>query len=359
MKFLQNPPRKMQSFGEMPSMAGNMFAAYASVATSAMLFRSMANDVVPEPVKSFFYSVFSRFFKRYFDRFFTKLSTHMTMVVDEQSGITTNQIYDAAEIYLRTKINPDADRLKVNKSSKQKKISLSMEKDQEVFDNFNNISLKWQFVLVQPDGDSRRYQPEKRYFELTFEKQSRDAVVNEYLPFILAKAKEIKETERAVKLYTRDCPFNDDDEGGNGGGGYWGCINLDHPVTFDKLALDPNLKRAIIEDLDRFVRRKDYYKKVGKAWKRGYLLYGPPGTGKSSLIAAMANYLKFDVYDLELSSLYSNSELRRILLCTSNKSILVIEDIDCSAQMHDRDRDRDKDTESENDDSSNTKVIIT
>ena len=46
------------------------------------------------------------------------------------------------------------------------------------------------------------------------------------------------------------------------------------------------------DDLDSFIRRKEMYKKVGKAWKRGYLIYGPPGTGKSSLIAAMANYLK-------------------------------------------------------------------
>jgi chaperone BCS1 len=82
--------------------------------------------------------------------------------------------------------------------------------------------------------------------------------------------------------------------------------------------------------------RKDFYKKVGKAWKRGYLLYGPPGTGKSSLIAAMANYLKFDIYDLELTSLSSNSDLRRVLLSTTSRSILVIEDIDCSVQTRDR-----------------------
>ncbi|KAL7144197.1 hypothetical protein ABFS83_08G242900 [Erythranthe nasuta] len=348
----------MQSFGGMPSMASNIFSAYASVAASMMLFRSMANDVVPEPVKSFFYSLFSRFFKQYLDRFFTKPSTQLTMVVDEQSGISPNEIYGAAEIYLRTKINPAADRLKANKSSKHKKIILSMEKGHEVSDSFNGFDLKWQFVLIEPDGDTRKYRSEKRYFELTFDKQNKEAVVGEYLPFVLARAKEIKEKERAVKLYTRDCPFtDDDDEGGNGGGGYWGCINLDHPVTFNKLAMEPALKNGIIEDLDRFVRRKDYYRKVGKAWKRGYLLYGPPGTGKSSLIAAMANYLKFDVYDLELSSLYSNSELRRILLCTSNKSILVIEDIDCTAQMHDRERDRDN-TDSDHEDSVGTKLTL-
>ncbi|KAL0349540.1 UNVERIFIED_CONTAM: AAA-ATPase [Sesamum radiatum] len=127
----------------------------------------------------------------------------------------------------------------------------------------------------------------------------------------------------------------DDDYCGRGGGD-WRCINFDHPVTFDKLAMDPNLKQAIIDDLDRFVRRKDYYRKLGKAWKRGYLLYGPPGTGQSSLIVPMANYLRFDVYDLDLTSLYHKQELRRTLHCTTSKLIIVIEDIDCSSQMHNR-----------------------
>ncbi|KAM5546719.1 hypothetical protein ABKV19_001312 [Rosa sericea] len=102
------------------------------------------------------------------------------------------------------------------------------------------------------------------------------------------------------------------------------------------MAMEPELKRTVIEDLDRFVRRKNFYRKVGKAWKRGYLLYGPPGTGKSSLVAAMANYLKFDVYDLELASVRGNSQLRNVLLSTTNRSILVIEDIDCSVDLKNR-----------------------
>ncbi|KAM2980218.1 hypothetical protein FF2_011689 [Malus domestica] len=40
--------------------------------------------------------------------------------------------------------------------------------------------------------------------------------------------------------------------------------------------MDPKLKEELINDLDRFVKRKEFYGRVGKAWKRGYLLYGPP-----------------------------------------------------------------------------------
>ncbi|KAF9601665.1 hypothetical protein IFM89_021717 [Coptis chinensis] len=34
-----------------------------------------------------------------------------------------------------------------------------------------------------------------------------------------------------------------------------------------------------------------------KKRNRGY--YGPPGTGKSTMIAAIANFLEYDIYDIE------------------------------------------------------------
>ncbi|XP_052483257.1 AAA-ATPase At3g50940-like, partial [Gossypium raimondii] len=79
------------------------------------------------------------------------------------------------------------------------------------------------------------------------------------------------------------------------------------------------------------------------AWKRGYLLYGPPGTGKSSLVAAIANYMRYDVYDLQFQSVRNDSDLRRILTSTTNRSILLIEDIDCSTKVsHNRTKVKEK-----------------
>lgn len=80
------------------------------------------------------------------------------------------------------------------------------------------------------------------------------------------------------------------------------------------------------------MREKSAIAKIGKAWKRRYILVGPPGTGKSTMIAAMANFLNYDVYDLELTIVQDNNQL--ILFCSMfrAKSIIVVQDIDCSLE---------------------------
>ncbi|OVA18769.1 hypothetical protein BVC80_1831g339 [Macleaya cordata] len=127
---------------------------------------------------------------------------------------------------------------------------------------------------------TRSYQFAKKSYELSFHKKHKDKVQECYLPYVLKKSKELKEENKVVKLHTYGSCYRDHHD--ERGSGVWGSINLEHPATFDTLAMEPEIKKELMEDLERFVKRREYYKKVGKAWKRGYLLYGPPGTGKSS-----------------------------------------------------------------------------
>lgn len=83
--------------------------------------------------------------------------------------------------------------------------------------------------------------------------------------------------------------------------------------------MDPKKKKEIMDDLTEFTKAQDYYKKIGKPWKRGYLLYGPPGTGKSTMIAAIANFLRYDIYDLELTAVVDNTNLRKLLIEISKR----------------------------------------
>ncbi|PAN13387.2 hypothetical protein PAHAL_2G389800 [Panicum hallii] len=158
-----------------------------------------------------------------------------------------------------------------------------------------------------------------------------------YVPFIIATVGEERWRQCKIEIVMNV-------------GSSWHGITHHHPAKFDTLAMDPELKRTLIADLDRFLKRKDYYRRIGKAWTRGYLLYGPPGTGKSSLVAAMANYLHFNLYDLDLSDVHSNSTLQKLLIGLENKSILVIEDIDCCFSAASREEKSD-DAESDSSDS--------
>ncbi|XLR34859.1 hypothetical protein HN51_044174 [Arachis hypogaea] len=113
-------------------------------------------------------------------------------------------------------------------------------------------------------------------------------------------------------------------------------MNFNHPISFKTIAIDSKLKKEIIDDLDKFLNGKEFYEKTGRAWKREYLLYGPPGTGKSSLITAMANYLNYDIYDLDLAGVDDNLDLKNLMLRMNNLSLLVVEDIDCSIELQNR-----------------------
>ncbi|KGN48868.1 AAA-ATPase At2g18193 [Cucumis sativus] len=317
----------MFGFKDMPQSASSLFTAYASFATTAMMIRSMTTNLLPPQLISLITSIFFYFFP-------PKSTLITTLVIDQKCDFLNNQLFEAAELYLRTKINPSMDRLKASKTPRQNKVALSMVKGQTIVDHFEDIRLQWGFVAVKKEKRNEIIE-EKCHYELLFPKQSLDRVVNFYFPYILQRAKEIKALDSVAKLCSSSCSYDDESLGGKRQG-KWGSVRFEHPATFDTLALDPDLKKMIIDDLDRFVKRKEFYRKVGKAWKRGYLLYGPPGTGKSSLIAAMANYLKFDIYDLDLSDVYSNQSLRNSLLSTTNRSILVIEDIDCSVNLQNR-----------------------
>ncbi|KAK7819645.1 aaa-atpase [Quercus suber] len=280
----------------LPSLKTLLSAAFV------MLVSPVVQELIPPVIRDYLFAIFRRRF---------------TLIIKEKCGLDRNEIFEAATTYLRTKVTSDSTKcLEASKTIRQKKPTFDVAMGQEVLDRFGNIELKWKLMEKGDQSDHV--------------KKDRQIVRESYLPEIIRRCETIEKEEEMVKLYSRepDC-LN---------GLAWSSVNLEHPATFEKLAMEPEMKKMVKDDLDRFVRRKELYKKVGKAWKRGYLIYGPPGTGKSSLIAAMANHLKFNIYDMNLSGRLSDLQLRKILLSTSNRSILVIEDIDRGADLNDRKR---------------------
>ncbi|TYG94663.1 hypothetical protein ES288_A11G206400v1 [Gossypium darwinii] len=303
---------------ELPSLS-TILSAYASISAMAMLIRTILNEMLPERMTNYIFSMIYDFTSAYF-------SSDFTFIIENRWHAGDNQLFRAAEIYLPTIIGPSSDSLLVGfdeSSDPTTPPKRSIPVDCRIKDDFDGMRLEWTLSSIEP---KKYYVPTKRFFSLTCNKRDRERVEQRYFPYINRTAQEILNKSDSLSIYTYDQECS-----------MWEPTAFKHPSTFETLAMEPQLKEFIMKDLDSFMERKEFFENVGRAWKRGYLLYGPPGTGKSSLIAAVANYMRYNVYDLQFQGVRNDYDLRRILTSTTNRSILLIEDIDCiTTASHDR-----------------------
>ena len=109
--------------------------------------------------------------------------------------------------------------------------------------------------------------------------------------------------------------------------------------TFDNLFFEQ--KSDVLNRLQYFLNNKDRYAELGIPYTLGFLFYGIPGCGKTSCIKAIANYTNRSIVDISLSKTKTCGELRRIFLTelfddyyiSSDKKIIVLEDIDCMGDI--------------------------
>ncbi|KAK8653348.1 hypothetical protein V6N13_127355 [Hibiscus sabdariffa] len=264
------------------------------------------------------------FVQKLCDKLVSFFSPYIQITFPEYSGYWSNQAFDAIETYVGTLSTTKASLLKGSLIKNSKALVLTRD-DRKVSDEFDGVKVWW---VLGPSSSSTS-SSEDKYFQLMFHRQHRDLITGAYLDHVLEQGKAIEARNKQRRLYTN----NPSDNWSSYKKNLWSDIALENPATFQTIAMDPKKKEEIINDLVSFSKGKEYYMKLGKPWKRGYLLYGPPGTGKSTMVAAMANLLNYDIYDLELTTVKNNTELRKLLTETSSKSIIVIEDIDCSLDV--------------------------
>ncbi|ESQ32642.1 hypothetical protein EUTSA_v100053380mg, partial [Eutrema salsugineum] len=153
-----------------------------------------------------------------------------------------------------------AKRLKANETQNSKSLVISLDDQEVVEDVFDGVKVKWSSSVTKSKNKNGSSN-ERRYLTLRFHNRDRETITKTYLDHVLRQGKEIGLKNRERKLYTNNSS----------------C----------------------------------------------YLLFGPPGTGKSTMISAMANFLEYDVYDLELTTVTNNSDLKRLLLDTKGRSIRI------------------------------------
>ncbi|RLM57839.1 putative mitochondrial chaperone BCS1-B [Panicum miliaceum] len=220
-----------------------------------MLVRSLASELLPYEARSLLSSCL--------DGLRSRMSWRHTITIEQSDGCTCASAAAASTTTATTRSSSSGWRRAI----------------EELVEAFQGAEFTWCLHFHDlPAGDPGKNvlggngrRGGKLYFELSFHKRHKETALKAYVPYIVATAKAIRDQERPLTIYMND-------------GSDWSAMDLHHPSTFDTLAMDRALKQSVIDDLDKFVRRKAYYKRIGKAWKRGYLLYGPPGTGKSSLM---------------------------------------------------------------------------
>uniref|UniRef100_A0A2C9VQX7 AAA+ ATPase domain-containing protein n=1 Tax=Manihot esculenta TaxID=3983 RepID=A0A2C9VQX7_MANES len=300
-----------------------MWATMGSTIASFMFLWAIFRQFCPYEVR--------RYLEKYSQRIMSFFYPYIKISIHEYTGgrLKRSEAYAAVEAYLSVNSTKYAKRLKAEMGKDCSNLVLSMDEHERVTDEFRGVKVWWVSSKLVSPSQSMYPQQERRYYKLAFHKNHREMITEVYLQYVMREGKEIRMRNRQRKLYTNSPGYKWPSYKQT----MWSHIVFEHPATFETMALEPEKKQEIIEDLLTFSKSKDFYARIGKAWKRGYLLYGPPGTGKSTMIAAMANLLNYDVYDLELTAVKDNTELRKLLIETTSKSIIVIEDIDCSLDL--------------------------
>ena len=107
----------------------------------------------------------------------------------------------------------------------------------------------------------------------------------------------------------------------------WDKLTILPKRETDTIFLD-NLGEIML-DINNFMESENEYINRGVKYKRNYLLHGPPGTGKTSVITSIASKHNLDVFMMNFSNEISDTIFMKMISRLPNRSLLVLEDIDC------------------------------
>ncbi|OIV98033.1 hypothetical protein TanjilG_12266 [Lupinus angustifolius] len=227
-----------------------------------------------------------------------------------------NQLYRKIITYLDSLHSvQDSDFTNLFSGDNPSDIFFQLDANQVVDDTFLGAKLRWvKHAVATVGGDS-----DSAALVLRIKKRDKRMIFLQYFQHVLSVADEIEQRRKEIKLFINT---------GAGETSRWRSVPFNHPASFETVVMDNELKNKVKSDLEQFLKSKHYYHRLGRVWKRSYLLYGSSGTGKSSFIAAMAKFLNYDVYDIDNSKVTNGSDWKTLLMQTTTKSMIVIEDLD-------------------------------
>ena len=148
------------------------------------------------------------------------------------------------------------------------------------------------------------------------------------LEIVLFKSKIHKLLEEVVEYNQQFKVRSDKREVYTWDGYNWNKLTDVKMKNLDQVIIDKRIKKSLVEDIDQFMGREQWYAQKSIPYKRGYLFYGSPGNGKTSLSSAIADYLNRSICTVTLSEIKDDGYMRDVFSKTKADSILLFEDVD-------------------------------
>ncbi|KAH7865205.1 hypothetical protein Vadar_003629 [Vaccinium darrowii] len=223
-----------------------MWTAVGSTIASFMFISTIVRQYCPYEVRHFFEKSMRRLMKFFYP--------YIHVSIHEFTGTRLNrsEAYTAVEAYLSANSSKSAKRLKLEMEKDSKSIVLSLDEHEKVTDEFQGAEISW--VLARtgspqpPMGAGYHSDPERRCYQLTFHKRYRQMIAESYLEHVMRKGKEIRVKNRQRKLYTNGAAnrwFLSKQS-------MWSDVPFEHPARFESIAMEPEKKQEIIDDLLTF-----------------------------------------------------------------------------------------------------------
>jgi len=119
----------------------------------------------------------------------------------------------------------------------------------------------------------------------------------------------------------------------------WQVTEFMNKRTLDHVFFEE--KEEVVHFLEKFMKERELYEKIGKPYQLGILLEGEPGCGKTSFIVALANYFNRSIKDCQFNRMKTIDDLENCIHCISydnkdmsiDKVIMVAEDFDAMTNV--------------------------
>jgi hypothetical protein len=111
----------------------------------------------------------------------------------------------------------------------------------------------------------------------------------------------------------------------------WNTRNDLPPRPLESIILREGQLEKIVDDVHEFLSTEIRYNRLCIPYHRGYILYGEPGSGKTSIVKAVANHFKMDLWYLPMGDIKTDTDLLNLIFKVGPRSILLLEDLDVFA----------------------------